>query len=135
MQLLRARERVARIVAVRGCLPDARDLFVGRRFLVLRAVDAELRLDLPELALGAVERELQLARIEAHEHVAGPHFGAKLHRHIAHDAGDFAADAGLIGESSVPDRSTSRWIDRRSTLTVSTATAAPPRPRPPAPGV
>ena len=64
---------------------------------VLPAVDPELRFDLPQRALGAVERELQLARLEPDEHVAGPDLGAELHADVAHDPGDLAADACLIG--------------------------------------
>src|SRR5262245_45993390 len=60
-------------------------------------IDAELRLDLTQLALGAIDRELQLARLEPDEEVAGAHFGPELHRHVGDDAGDFAADFGLIG--------------------------------------
>ena len=80
------------------------------------AVDAELRLDLAQRALGALERELQLARLEADEHVAGLHLGAELHRHLADDAGDLAADCAWSGESSVPERSTWRWTDMRCTV-------------------
>ena len=43
------------------------------------AIDAELRFDLPQRALGAVQRELQLARLEPDEDVSGAHFGAELH--------------------------------------------------------
>ena len=66
------------------------------------AVDAELRFDLAQRALGAVERQLQLARLEPDEHVAGPDLGAELHADFADDAGDLAADLGLSGDISVP---------------------------------
>ena len=62
-----------------------------------RAIDAELRLDLAQRALRAVERQLQLARLELHQDVAGADLGAELHRHLADDAGDLAADLRLVG--------------------------------------
>jgi hypothetical protein len=52
---------------------------------------------LPELAFGAIERELQLARLDVHEHVAGADLASELHGHVANDAGDFAADLRLVG--------------------------------------
>ena len=61
------------------------------------AVDAELRFDLPEGAFGAVEGELQFARLEPDEDVARADFGSELHGNVPHDARDFAADARLIG--------------------------------------
>ena len=106
----------ARIVAIGNRLADRRDLVVGRRLLVLTAIDAELRFDLAQRAFGAVERELQLARFEPDEHVAGPDLGAELHADFADDAGDLAADLRLSGDISVPDRSTSRWTDIRWTV-------------------
>ena len=97
MSCLRALERGPRVVAIRHRLAHRRDLLVGRRLLVLRAVDAELRFDLPQRALRPLERERQLARLEAHQHVADAHVAAELNRDLADDAGDLAADARLIG--------------------------------------
>ena len=97
VQLIGALERVARIVAVRDRLPDRGDLIVGGRLLVLAAIDAELRFDLPQRALGAVDGELQLTRVEADEAVARPHLGAELHRHVEDAAAHFAAHSRLVG--------------------------------------
>src|SRR5262249_49545706 len=96
LELLRAAECRAGIVAVGRRLADRRDLIVGRGLAVLRAIDAELRLDLAQRALGALGGELELARLEPRQHVAGPDVGAELHRDLADDAGGFAADPGLI---------------------------------------
>ena len=90
--MLRAFERRARVVAVGNLLADRRDLLVRRRLLVPAAVDAELRFHLSQRALRAIHRELQLARLQADEDIAGLHLGAELDAHLADDAGDFAAD-------------------------------------------
>ena len=97
VQLLGALERVPRVIAIGDCLPHRRDLFVGRRLPIARPVDPKLRLDLAKLALGAVERELQFLRLDAHEHVSGADLGSELHRYIADPACHFAADLRLIG--------------------------------------
>ena len=101
-QLLRPLERAARVVTVRGRLAHRRNLVVGRRLLFLQVIDPELRFDLAEGALGAVERQLELARLQPGDHVAGPDLGAELHADVAHDAGDLAADACLLGGRQRP---------------------------------
>ena len=97
VQLLRAFERGSRVVAVRHRLADRGDLIVGRRLLVLRPVDAQLCLDLAQRALGALEGQRQLPRLEPHQHVADADLAPELDPHLADDAGDLAADARLVG--------------------------------------
>ena len=97
MQLLGPLECVAGIVTVGGRLFHRRNLIVGGRLPVLRSIDAELRFNLAQRAFRPFERKLELARLEADQRIAGSHFGSKLHRHVDHDAGDFAAHLCLIG--------------------------------------
>jgi len=58
---------------------------------------AELRFNLAQRAFGSLQRQCEFSRIELGERVADPHFGAELNRHLANDAGRFAADLGLVG--------------------------------------
>ena len=79
-------------------------------------IDAELRLDLAQSAFGAVERQLQLARVEPRDDVAGSDLGARA---APGRRSTMPATSLLIracsGEVSVPDRSTSRCTDIRWT--------------------
>ena len=63
------------VVAIGDRLLDRGDLLVGRGLPVLATLDPQLRFDLTERALGAVERQLQLARVEANERVANLDLG------------------------------------------------------------
>src|SRR5439155_15378357 len=95
--LLGAFEGGLRIVVIGDLLADRRNLLVARRPFVVPAVDAELRLHLAQGALRAIQRELQLARLQADEDVAGLDLRAQLHTHFADDSGDFAADLRHVG--------------------------------------
>ncbi len=58
---------------------------------------AELRAGLAQRGLGALEGQLQLARLDLDERRADADFAADFHEHPADDAGRFRADLGLIG--------------------------------------
>src|SRR5439155_17116189 len=82
-ELLRAREGGARVIAIRRRLANRRDLVVGRRLFVLEMIDAELRFDLPQRALGAFGGQLELAWLEPHQNIARPYVGPELDRYGA----------------------------------------------------
>ena len=65
-------------------------------------IDAELGFDLPQLALRAIERELQLLRFDADEHVSGADISAELHGNFVDAAGNFAADLRHVGRHERP---------------------------------
>ncbi len=97
VELLGARIRRARVVPI-GCgLANRRDLLVRRRLAILRSLEADLGFDLTQRALGALERELELPRLQSHQDVAGANFRTKLDKNLANDPGDLTADLGLIG--------------------------------------
>ncbi len=97
MELLRALEGALGVVAIGHRLPYRCDLIVRRHLTAGVAAEAKLRFDLPELALGPLERQLQFLWFDTHEQIAGADLGAELNRYLLHPPCHFAADPRHVG--------------------------------------
>ena len=95
------REKVA--LAVRCGRLDRGDFLVGRRHGVApdRPVHAQLRVGLPERALGAREREVELAGLQADQRLPHADLRADFDEHLADHAANLGTYFRLIGRKQV----------------------------------
>jgi len=73
--------------------PDHRNLLIRKRIFYAHAVDAELSFGLPEQALRSLQRQLEFARLQFHQHLARLHLLPEFHQHLSNHPGYLTAHA------------------------------------------